>query len=51
MVCAAVTGVIVGHLLGTSAWPVAVPLALTGCVTLLLWAVSRGVRAREGRPG
>jgi len=51
MVCAAVSGVIVGHLLGTSAWPVAVPLALTGCVTLLLWAVSRGVRAREGRPG
>ena len=51
MLCAAATGVIVGELLGTSAWPVAVPLALTGCVTLLLWAVSRGVRARDGRPG
>jgi DHA1 family bicyclomycin/chloramphenicol resistance-like MFS transporter len=46
MVCAAISGVIVGHLLGASAWPVAVPLALTGVVTLLLWAVSRGVRAR-----
>ena len=41
-------GVIVGHLLGTSAWPVAVPLAISGVVTLLLWAISRGVRAREG---
>ncbi len=47
MVCAAVSGIIVGHLLGTSAWPVAVPLAVTGVATLVLWAVSRGVRARE----
>jgi len=46
MVCAALSGVIVGHLIGTSAWPVAIPLALTGCVTLLLWVLSRGVRAR-----
>ena len=46
MVCAALSGVIVGHLLGASAWPVAVPLALTGVATLTLWAVSRGVRAR-----
>jgi MFS transporter, DHA1 family, multidrug resistance protein len=49
MVCAAASGVIVGQLLGTSAWPVAIPLALTGCATLLLWIVSRGVRAREAR--
>src|SRR5712671_24471 len=48
MVCAAISGVIVGHLLGTSAWPVAIPLAICGCATLLLWGVSRGVRAREG---
>jgi len=48
MVCAALSGVIVGHLLGASAWPVAVPLALTGVATLTLWAVSRGVRARAG---
>jgi DHA1 family bicyclomycin/chloramphenicol resistance-like MFS transporter len=51
MVCAAISGVIVGHLLGASAWPVAIPLALAGCVTLLLWAVSRGVRATEARRG
>jgi DHA1 family bicyclomycin/chloramphenicol resistance-like MFS transporter len=49
MVCAALIGAIVGHLIGASAWPVAIPLALTGCGTLLLWVVSRGVRAREAR--
>ena len=49
MVCAALSGVIVGQLLGTSAWPVAIPLALSGCITLALWAISRDVRAREGR--
>ncbi len=47
MTCAAISGMIVGHLLGTSAWPVAIPLAIAGCLTLLVWAVSRGVRARE----
>jgi DHA1 family bicyclomycin/chloramphenicol resistance-like MFS transporter len=49
MVCAALVGAIVGHLIGTSAWPVAIPLALTGCGTLVLWIASRGVRAREAR--
>ncbi len=47
MVCASLSGIIVGHLLGSSAWPVAIPLALAGCATLALWALSRGVRARE----
>src|SRR5262249_6359608 len=47
MVFAAVCGAIVGHLIGTSAWPLAVPLALTGCATLAIWWVSRDVRARE----
>jgi DHA1 family bicyclomycin/chloramphenicol resistance-like MFS transporter len=49
MVCAALSGVIVGNFLGASAWPVAIPLAVTGCGTLLLWAVTREVRARETR--
>ena len=47
MTVAAVTGVAVGHALGTSAWPVAWPLAASGCLTLVLWIVSRRVRARE----
>jgi DHA1 family bicyclomycin/chloramphenicol resistance-like MFS transporter len=48
MVCAALSGVIVGQLLGTSAWPVAIPLVVCGLATLALWAATRGVRAREG---
>jgi MFS transporter, DHA1 family, multidrug resistance protein len=44
MICASISGIVVGHLLGTSAWPVAIPLAIFGCLTLLLWAISRGVR-------
>jgi MFS transporter, DHA1 family, multidrug resistance protein len=49
MVCAAVSGAIVGHMLGTSAWPVAIPLAISGCLTLAIWWLSRGVRGRERR--
>jgi DHA1 family bicyclomycin/chloramphenicol resistance-like MFS transporter len=44
MVCASVSGVIVGQFLGASAWPLAIPLALTGLGTLALWAGSRGAR-------
>ena len=44
---AAVLGTIVGHLLGHSAWPIAVPMALMGCLTLLIWAISRNVRSRD----
>ena len=49
MVCAAASGIVVGHFLGTSAWPVAIPLALSGCLTFAIWAMSREVRAREAR--
>ena len=45
MVCASVSGVIIGQFLGASAWPLAIPLALTGIGTLALWAASR--RARQ----
>ena len=51
MLCAAATGAIVGHLIGTSAWPVAVPLALSGFLTVALWAATRGLRALEGSYG
>jgi DHA1 family bicyclomycin/chloramphenicol resistance-like MFS transporter len=47
MTIAALTGIAVGHALGASAWPVALPLAAAGCLTLALWLVSRGVRARQ----
>jgi DHA1 family bicyclomycin/chloramphenicol resistance-like MFS transporter len=44
MVCASLSGAVVGQFLGGSAWPVAIPLALAGLGTLVLWAVSRNAR-------
>jgi MFS transporter, DHA1 family, multidrug resistance protein len=43
---AALCGVGVGTLLGNNAWPLAGAVAIMGCATLLLWIMSRGVRAR-----
>jgi len=43
---AALSGAVVGALLGTSAWPLAVAIAITGCATLILWIATRAVRAR-----
>ena len=47
MLCAALSGVIVGQSLGVSTWPVAIPMAICGTFTLAVWAATRGVRARE----
>jgi DHA1 family bicyclomycin/chloramphenicol resistance-like MFS transporter len=46
---AAVFGAIVGYLLGKSAWPLANGVAIAGCATLLLWMMTRGVRARVAK--
>jgi DHA1 family bicyclomycin/chloramphenicol resistance-like MFS transporter len=43
---AALCGAAVGLLLGHSAWPLAGAVAIMGCATLLLWIVSRSIRAR-----
>lgn len=42
---ASVSGALVGMWLGASAWPLAAPMALFGCAALLLWALTRRVRA------
>jgi MFS transporter, DHA1 family, multidrug resistance protein len=42
--CAATLGAIVGHTLGGSAWPIAAPMAVMGCVALMVWAMSRSAR-------
>jgi DHA1 family bicyclomycin/chloramphenicol resistance-like MFS transporter len=42
----AVFGVAVGHMLGQSAMPMAAAIAVCGCITLLIWATTRKVRAR-----
>ncbi|MDO8878012.1 MAG: multidrug effflux MFS transporter [Pseudolabrys sp.] len=47
---AAICGATVGVLLGHSAWPVAGAVALMGVATLLLWVLTRGVRARASTP-
>jgi DHA1 family bicyclomycin/chloramphenicol resistance-like MFS transporter len=46
---AAICGATVGLLLGSSAWPVAGAIALMGVATLLLWILTRGIRARAIR--
>jgi MFS transporter, DHA1 family, multidrug resistance protein len=42
---AAALGVAVGHMLGQTAWPLVIAIATMGCLTLLIWLVSRGIRA------
>jgi DHA1 family bicyclomycin/chloramphenicol resistance-like MFS transporter len=43
---AAAVGAVLGHVMGETAWPLAIGMALAGCVGLLLWWASRGVRGR-----
>ncbi len=46
---AALFGAMVGLLLGKTAWPLAAGVAVAGCVTLLLWIATQGVRARVAK--
>src|SRR5271169_3161175 len=41
----ALCGLVVGALLGKSAWPLAGAVAAMGCATLLLWILTRALRA------
>lgn len=43
---AAVSGAVVGHLLGSTAWPMVIVVAASGCLALLAWWWSRDMRAR-----
>jgi MFS transporter, DHA1 family, multidrug resistance protein len=42
---AAALGAVVGHMLGQTAWPLVVAIATMGCLTLVIWMFSRGIRA------
>jgi MFS transporter, DHA1 family, multidrug resistance protein len=44
---AAALGAVVGHTLGQTAWPLAVAIAAMGCLTLVIWMFSRGIRAQK----
>jgi DHA1 family bicyclomycin/chloramphenicol resistance-like MFS transporter len=46
---AALCGALVGALLGSSAWPLAAAVAAMGCATLVLWILTRALRARGQR--
>jgi DHA1 family bicyclomycin/chloramphenicol resistance-like MFS transporter len=46
---AALMGVVVGHTLGTNAWPLVLSMAAMGCATLALWATTRRVRTAEDK--
>jgi DHA1 family bicyclomycin/chloramphenicol resistance-like MFS transporter len=48
---AAICGAIVGSLLGQSAWPLAGGVAVMGIATLLIWLMTRSVRASAPRHG
>lgn len=43
---AAVIGAILGQLLGHTAWPLAMSVAIVGCLALIVWALTRTVRRR-----
>jgi MFS transporter, DHA1 family, multidrug resistance protein len=44
--CAAIMGVVVGHMVGTTAWPLALPMALAAWSTLAVWWFSREARRK-----
>jgi len=46
---AAMLGAVVGHTLGETAWPMALPIAAMGCLALILWTMTRRVRERDGK--
>jgi DHA1 family bicyclomycin/chloramphenicol resistance-like MFS transporter len=45
---AATSGALVVRALGSSAWPLAIAIAVPGCLTFAVWAATRGVRAKAG---
>jgi DHA1 family bicyclomycin/chloramphenicol resistance-like MFS transporter len=46
----AMVGAILGHALGSTAWPLAIAIVLAGGLSLLLWTLSRGLRASLRSP-
>jgi DHA1 family bicyclomycin/chloramphenicol resistance-like MFS transporter len=44
-VAAAAVGTLLGHVLASTAWPLALAMAVAGCVVLLLWWLTRDIRA------
>jgi DHA1 family bicyclomycin/chloramphenicol resistance-like MFS transporter len=49
--CSAAIGAILGHTLGNTAWPFAIAAALAGSLALLLWTLTRTMRAADSAGG
>jgi DHA1 family bicyclomycin/chloramphenicol resistance-like MFS transporter len=45
--CSAVVGAILGHILGSTAWPFAIAAAMAGSSALILWTLTRNMRAAD----
>jgi len=45
---AAATGALVAQALGATAWPLVIGIAVPGALTFVIWATTRGARARGG---
>jgi DHA1 family bicyclomycin/chloramphenicol resistance-like MFS transporter len=43
----AAVGAVIGHVLGRTAWPLAIAIMVAGSLSLLLWVLSREIRARS----
>jgi DHA1 family bicyclomycin/chloramphenicol resistance-like MFS transporter len=48
---AATVGALVAHALGATSWPLVIGIALPGCVSFAIWAVTREARIRSIAPG
>jgi MFS transporter, DHA1 family, multidrug resistance protein len=46
---AALCGAVVGWYLGQSAWPLVLGVAVMGCMTLVFWVTTRGIRNRAAK--
>jgi DHA1 family bicyclomycin/chloramphenicol resistance-like MFS transporter len=44
---AAIVGAILGHTLGGTAWPFAIAVAMAGSIALILWTLTREMRAND----
>jgi DHA1 family bicyclomycin/chloramphenicol resistance-like MFS transporter len=45
--CAAALGILVGQMLGESAWPVVIPIALMGCLSWVAWRLTKNARREQ----
>jgi DHA1 family bicyclomycin/chloramphenicol resistance-like MFS transporter len=46
---AALCGAVVGWYLGQSAWPLVLGVSVMGCMTLVFWLTTRGIRSRAAK--